>query len=122
MVLSSGILNTSKANTQTKGKNIMGLLTPTCFCCGSELTAPTMIDGKIYGYTCAAKIKGGKQARKFKLIPAEIVKNLLADNGYRFAVIVSTPEGNKKVFIDSRTNEPAFSKVVDGQLFIRVKR
>ena len=94
----------------------------TCFCCGSELTAPVLINGLTYGYTCAAKVQGGKTARKNKLVPAEIIKDCVTDNGFKYAVIVRTPEGKKKVYIDSSTMQPAFSVELDGQLFIRERR
>ena len=95
---------------------------PRCFCCNSELTAPTLIDGRMYGYTCAAKIQGGKKARKQKLLPAKIIKDYVNDDGFKWAVLVETPEGRQKVYIDASTLKPAFGVEIDGQLYVRTKR
>lgn len=95
---------------------------PHCFCCNSELTAPVLIDGRMYGYTCAAKIQGGKEAIKQKLVPAKIIKDYVHDNGFKWAVLVETTEGREKVYIDATTQKPAFSVEIEGQLYIRKKR
>ena len=57
-----------------------------CVCCNSELTAPTLIDGKPYGYTCAANIQGGKKARKNKLVEVVIAKEFKTADGFVHSV------------------------------------
>ena len=66
-----------------------------CTCCMAELTAPVMIDGRPYGYSCASKIKGGKR-QKVKLIPIQIIE--ITDNQYNnFKVSFIRPNGKKGI-------------------------
>lgn len=59
----------------------------------AELTAPVMIDGKPYGYSCASKIKGGKRI-KVKLIPVELLD--ITDKWESgFTVLFIRPNGKK---------------------------
>ncbi len=91
----------------------MSLLTVRCTCCNSDLTAPTIINGKPYGYTCAAKIEGGKDARKFKYVPVKLVKTV------GWSVILETEDGERiKKIKDGHGNIP-FAYEQDGQIFIR---
>lgn len=93
-----------------------------CFCCNSELTAPTIIEGKLYGYTCAAKIQGGKDARKFKLIPAKLIKQIKTPCGFVYAAIIEYDGVKDKSYYDSITGKLSRTETIDDQLFIRVKR
>lgn len=73
-----------------------------CTCCMAELTAPVMIDGKPYGYSCAAKIKGGKR-QKAKLTPIEIIE--ISDketNTFKVSFIrPNGKKGNERMYIDN---------------------
>jgi hypothetical protein len=93
-----------------------------CFCCNAELTAPTIIEGRMYGYTCAAKIQGGKVARKFKLVPAKIVQELKTETGYVFASILELGGERFKFYTNSITGELGGTYNIDGQLYAKIKR
>lgn len=43
--------------TKRKGSDL------TCFCCGAELTAPQIFNGKAYGWTCITKVSDQKRTR-----------------------------------------------------------
>ena len=95
---------------------------PNCKCCGSELTAPVYIDGNVYGYSCAAKIKGGKAARKKKLVRCEVVKDLKTANGWTFATVVKT-DSNEKIRLNRDNAGNLVGAVfIDGSMFVNVDR
>ena len=89
-----------------------------CTCCQSELTAPTIIDGRPYGYTCAAKISGGKQARKRKFVPCTILKTIVPN----LQVLVEYDGIKRREFINHSTGLPGLAKMIDGQLLMPIKR
>jgi hypothetical protein len=62
----------------------------------AELTAPVMIDGKPYGYSCAAKIKGGKK-QKVQLVPIEIIEMAKPNLDKSFQISFVRPNGKKGI-------------------------
>lgn len=92
-----------------------------CFCCNSELTAPTLINGKTYGYTCAAKIQGGKKSRKYKLVPAKKLKDVFTSSGHKYAEILEIDGEMVQRYVSS-DGSIARTININGVLFAEVKR
>jgi hypothetical protein len=95
---------------------------PNCVCCGSELTAPVYIKGNVYGYSCAAKIEGGKEYRKKKLVPCEIVKDFKNASGWIFATVVKTDSGEKIRLNRDNAGNLVGAVKIDDSLFVNVTR
>jgi hypothetical protein len=75
-----------------------------------------------YGYTCAAKIEGGKDARKYKLVEVVIAKEF-ERGGYRYAVrvdIVGTNDFLRKPC--DNTGKIVGVYEIENKLFAEIKR
>lgn len=63
----------------------------TCFCCGTEVTAPQFFNGKAYGWTCIKKVSDQKRVKsklgfiKCKVLSCSNKNNLVIEvNGTKF--------------------------------------
>jgi hypothetical protein len=91
----------------------------------AELTAPVMINGKPYGYSCAAKIKGGKR-QKAKLLPLEVIE-ITEIVGNTMKVSFVRPNGKNgvdRLYIDNSGNITNLGSLlmIDGNLFFKQDR